>query len=411
MSFSGSNALHIRQHNLRAILQSLLQKGPLSRVQLAEQTALSNTTITNLTAELLELAIIQEKDTPVEQNGQKRRGVGRPRRMLQLAPNARYVVGVHVGIGILRVAVCNLCAEIIHNNMTSFAVEAAAADILDLIVDLVEQTVLEAGLERQLILGVGVGASGLVDPQAGVNVLATRLGWHDVPIRAHLEARLDLPVCIDNNVRAMALGEAVFGAGRGVELLAFIYGRVGVGAGLVLDGRLFRGSGAGAGEIGHTIILPEGGERCRCGQCGCLETLVSEPVLIQEAESLRQAQPHGRLAHYWQQPDLSKIEAIFNAARDGDEATTRMIARRAHYLGIALANLVNILNPGLIILGGMFAQGSDLFLPTAEATMRDAAFAGLGEKVCLQPTSFGWRAGIIGASALALTHFFYEAAL
>jgi glucokinase-like ROK family protein len=411
MSFAGSNALHIKQHNMRAVLQSLLQKGPLSRVQLAAQTALSNTTITNLTSELLELEIICEEEPLAGQNGQRRRGVGRPRRMLRLIPNARYVVGVHIGIGILRVAVTNLYAEVLHNKMDAFAVEDSATAVLDLIVRLVEQTVAEAGVERALILGVGVGASGLVDPQTGVNVLAARLGWRHTPIRAYLETRLNLPVCVDNNVRAMALGEAVFGAGQGVGLLAFIYGRVGVGAGIVLGGRVFRGGGAGAGEIGHVIIVPEGGKLCGCGQYGCLETLVAEPVLVQEAELRVLEDPDGCLAHFWRRPDLRPIEAIFAAARAGDPPTVQMIERLARYLGLALANLVNVLNPELIILGGMFAQGSDLILPTAEATMRNAAFADLGKKVCLQPTGFGWRAGIIGASALALTHFFYEAAL
>ena len=411
MSFPGSNALHIKQHNLRAILQSLLQKGPLSRVQLAEQTALSNTTITNLTAELLDLAIIREDEPPTEVNSHSRRSVGRPRRMLSLAPNARYVIGIHIGIGILRVAVFNLCAEMVRNNMTHFAIEEPAAAVLDSIAALVEQTVAEAGLERGLILGVGVGASGLVDPQTGVNVLAARLGWRDTPIRAHLEERLNLPVCVDNNVRTMALGEAIFGAGQNVDLLAFIYGRVGVGAGIVLEGQVFRGSGAGAGEIGHTIILPEGGELCRCGQYGCLETLVSEPVLIREAELLVAREPNGRLAHHWQQPDKKPIQAVFAAAREGDSEMIRIIERLSHYLGIALANLVNVLNPELIILGGMFAEGSDLILPTAEATMREAAFADLGKKVRLCPTTFGWRAGITGAAALALNQFFYEATL
>lgn len=411
MFFAGSNALHIKQHNLRAVLQNLLHRGPLSRVQLARQTALSNTTITNLTGELLELAIIREEEPLSGQNGHKRRGVGRPRRMLHLVPNARYVVGIHIGIGILRVAITNLYAEVQHNKIDSFAVDDPAAVVLDLIAQLVEQTIAEAGVDRALIMGVGVGASGLVDPHTGVNVLAARLGWQDVPIRAYLEARLVLPVCVDNNVRAMALGEAVFGAGQGVNLLAFIYGRVGVGAGIVLNGQVFRGAGAGAGEIGHMIILPEAGEQCRCGQYGCLETLVSEGVLVREAATVVAQQPHGRLAHHWQQPDARPIEAIFAAAREGDAATLHLIERRAHYLGIALANLVNVLNPELIILGGMFAQGSDLILPTAEATMRDAAFADLGKKVSLRPTSFGWRAGIIGASAVALTQFFYEAAL
>jgi glucokinase len=224
-----------------------------------------------------------------------------------------------------------------------------------------------------------------------------------------LQEKLNLPVVVDNNVRAMALGEAYFGAGRGADTLAFVYGRTGVGAGFVVGGDIFRGSNTGAGEIGHTIIIPEGGEPCRCGKRGCLETLVSENVILREADKIARANSDGLLAQLMKkETDLRPIERVFNAARQGDQDTRQMIAARACYLGIALANLVNILNPELILLGGMFAQGDDLILPVAEQTMRETAFAGLGEKVRVQTTSFGWRAGVIGASALALLRFFYQ---
>jgi glucokinase len=224
-----------------------------------------------------------------------------------------------------------------------------------------------------------------------------------------MEIQLDLPVCVDNNVRTMALAEAFFGDGRGVSVLAFVYGRIGVGAGIVVNGQVFRGSGAGAGEIGHTTIIPQGGETCTCGNTGCLETLLSEPVWIRHAENLAASHPDSTLAAYLELEDeRSPIEMFFSAATDGDELAQQFIYRRSYYLGIALANLVNVLNPEMIILGGMFAQGSDLILPIAEAKMREAAFAGLGEKVRLEVTSFGWRAGVIGAAALALTTFFYQ---
>jgi predicted NBD/HSP70 family sugar kinase len=124
---------------------------------------------------------------------------------------------------------------------------------------------------------------------------------------------------------------------------------------------------------------------------------------------LAQANPGGILAEHLDQAGAFPIEAVFDAARAGDAQTLEMINGRAYYLGVALANLVNILNPELIVLGGMFAQASDLIIPTAEETMRQTAFAQLGERVCLQPTQFGWRAGVIGAASLALMGLFYAA--
>ena len=278
-----------------------------------------------------------------------------------------------------------------------------------MICSLVEETIAESQVDTAQILGVGVGASGLVNHETGINLSAARLGWHNVPIREALEEQLQMPVCVDNNVRAMVLGEAYFGQGRGVDVLAFIYGRVGVGAGIVVNGEVFRGSGAGAGEIGHTIIMPHDGERCRCGQYGCLETLVAEPVLVHKARAIAADNPNGRLAAALHQEDLKAIDGIFAAAQAGDQPALKMIEERMQYLGIAIANLVNVLNPELIILGGMFAQGSEVIMPTVENTVRKLAFAGLGENVTIRSTSFGWRAGVIGAASLALKVFFYEA--
>jgi glucokinase len=251
----------------------------------------------------------------------------------------------------------------------------------------------------------------LVNPDTGVNLVAPNLGWREVSIKNFLTERLKLPVCIDNNVRAMALGEALFGLGKNVRMLAFVYARIGVGAGFVVDGQLYLGSGAGAGEIGHTTLISENGEPCRCGNSGCLETLVSEPAIMALAQSLVEQNKDGILAKQLQHVENPTIAQVFAAARAGDEPTRQMLVDRARYMGIALANLVNILNPELILLGGILAQGQDLLLPTIENTVRRRAFANLGEQVRLQPTSFGQNAGMVGGAALALTHFFYQQSL
>ena len=401
-----SNINLVKSHNTRAVLLSLLQEGPISRVELAEKLSLSNTTITNIISELLDQGIVIEEHL---ETTEKRKRVGRPRRMLCLVPAARYAIGVHIGVGLFRVAITNLFAEIIFSEIAAFELTTPPEEVILAIIQMIEAAIEQSEIERQRVIGVGVGASGLVNYEAGINVLAPRLGWENVPIQHIMESQLDLPVCVDNNVRTMALAEAIFGDGQGVGVLAFVYGRIGVGAGIVVNGQVFRGSGAGAGEIGHTIIIPESGETCTCGNTGCLETLLSEPVWIRHAEKLAASHPESTLAAYLKHGDeRSPIELIFSAATNGDELAQQFIEQRSRYLGIALANLVNVLNPELIILGGMFAQGSDLILPIAEAKMRASAFAGLGEKVRLEITSFGWRAGVIGAASLALTTFFYQ---
>jgi glucokinase-like ROK family protein len=401
----GSNVNDIKAHNMRAVLLALLRYEPVSRVRLAELTGLSSTTITNLISELLEHGIVAEEDA---EKIKRRRKVGRPPSALRLVPEAGYAVGIHVGVGSVRVGVADLRARILSCLTLAHPVEKSSEEVLTETVALVGDVISASGVNPQDVVGIGVGASGLVNPRTGVNVFAPNLGWRDVPIRDWFTERLRMPVCVDNNVRAMALGEALFGAGQDARALAFVYARIGVGAGFVVDGELYYGGGAGAGEIGHTTMIPDGGELCRCGNTGCLETLVSEPAVVRLAEELARQDKQSILATELQREEGRIIERVFAAARAGDKATRAMLEERARYMGVALANLVLTLNPELILLGGVLAQGQDLLLPVMETTMRERAFANLGQHVRLQTTSFGWQAGTVGAATLALNAFFYQ---
>jgi glucokinase-like ROK family protein len=404
-SLIGSTSSTIKTHNLRAVLLTLLRQPHISRVRIAELTGLSTTTATNLIAELLEQGIVAEEGA---EQPQEPRGVGRPRTALRLVPEARHAVGIHIGVGSVYVTVTDLFARPLQTPLIlEHPLDRPAEDVLDAAAALVAQAVTASGINPQNIVGVGVGASGLVESEKGINVLAPNLGWRDVPIRDLLAARLRLPVFVDNNVRAMAMGEAMFGAGQQVTVLAFVYARIGVGAGFVIGGQLFRGR-AGAGEIGHMIIAPDTGEPCRCGNIGCLETLVSEPSIVRQAQQIAADYPDGLLAAHLQDSARPMIERVFNAARAGDRATRAMLDNQARYMGIGLANLVNTLSPELIILGGLFAQGEDVLLPVTQETLRRSAFANLGEDVRLITPTFGQDAGVIGAAALALDAFFYE---
>ncbi len=401
----GSSSATIKARNISAVLLTLLRHQPISRVQLAERTGLSTTTITNLIADLIEQRIVTQIETQPEPA--RRRSVGRPQQGLCLAPDARYAIGIHIGVGSVNVALCNLLAQPVYGLSIDHPLDRAQGDVMAETIGMVRRVIGESGVDPGRIVGLGFGASGLVEPASGVNVVAPNLGWRDVPVRDQLCSALRLPVSVDNNVRAMALGEALFGRGKDVFSLAYVYVRVGVGAGIVVGGRLYYGGGAGAGEIGHMTILPHDGAACRCGNTGCLETLISEPVILRLAQQIAQREPEGRLARLCAGSTPS-IEQVFAAARAGDSAVQAMLDERAYYLGVALANMVNILNPELIILGGILALGEDVLLPVVSETMRQCAFAHLGDKVRLETPSFYPNAGVVGAAALALNAFLYQ---
>jgi glucokinase-like ROK family protein len=404
-NFSGQKNALMKEHNIRVIQLNLLYEGSLSRIQLAQKTSLSATTITNLVDELIEKGIVSECITP---RLSSKRKVGRPQLGLCLVKDARFSLGVHMRMDVYRIAILNLLGEVVDWKEFSFSTKATPLEVIDDIAKNSEKLISKTGIDRQRIIGVGVGASGLVDYKSGVNILATNFGWKDVPMREWLMDRLGLPIVVDNNVRCMALGEAIFGVGRGIKSLVFIYGRFGVGAGIVVNGEVFRGSGLGAGEVGHTIILSQNGQLCRCGQHGCLETLVSEPSLIEQGIKLAETHPNSLLAEQLNNSkESSRIKRLFNAVRLGDPHAKQLVEQSARYLGIALANVVNLVNPEIILLGGLFDEESEIILPIARHTMETTAFGGLGQKAKLHATSFGWKAGMIGAGTLALSKFFY----
>lgn len=401
----GGNVNRTKAHNIRAVLLRLLYAEPAFRVPIARQLALSTTTITNIVDELIQLGLVSEEG--IEETSGPRR-VGRPRAALRLVKDARYAIGVQMGVETYRIAITNLKAEIIVHHSYTFSRSTSPNDIFHNIAGQIEDIIAENNLDRSRIVGVGVGAAGLVNYRTGVNILSANLGWENIPVRDLLYERLNLPVMVDNNVKAMALGEGFFGSGRNANSLIFVYGRAGVGSGIMIGNHLLRGTDLGAGEIGHTIVQADGGKACRCGQRGCLETLVSEGALLNETEKLIQKNPDSLLAQTMRTGEGRTIDRLFKAAHEGDIQAKDLVENAARYLGIALANLVNLLNPEIILVGGLFAQGQDLILPVARETLEKTAFAGLGKKVRLQATCFGWQAGIVGAAALALITFFYS---
>ncbi|MBZ0286537.1 MAG: ROK family transcriptional regulator, partial [Anaerolineae bacterium] len=218
---SGSNGSTMKSNNIRAILMALLRYETVSRVRLAQMTGVSPTTITNLVNELLQQGVIAEDSSTAE----GRRGAGRPQTGLRIAPDARFVVAIHIDVDAVFIAVSNLYGQPVARRSFPLSGDTSPENVLPQIIGIAREARAESGVPTRLFIGAGVGASGLVDPYTGVNVIAPNLGWHHVPLRDALTEHLLLPVAVDNNVRAMALGEMLFGAGREGHTLAFVYSR------------------------------------------------------------------------------------------------------------------------------------------------------------------------------------------
>jgi predicted NBD/HSP70 family sugar kinase len=396
---SGSTGSTIRAHNLRAVLFAFLRQETVSRAQLAQITGLSSTSITNLVRGLIRQGVLAEVKPPRRRPAESppQRGVGRPQRGLRLVPDARFALGIHMDIDRVYLALTDLYGRPRLTDTLTLPERIAAPDALRQISERAARLITGSGVPPGKILGAGMGASGLVEPETGINRIAPGLGWQDVPLVDSLSASLRLPVAVENNVRAMALAETFWGAGQNATSLVFIYGRVGVGAGVAIDGQLHRGATGGAGEIGHMTILPAGGEPCRCGNSGCLETLISEGAISRAAAALDL--PGG---------DTPLLERLLSAAREGHEGAVDLLAERARYLGIGLANVVTTINPEVMVVGGFFTRAWDVLEPGVRATLQTRTFAGMGARTRLEVTRFNEQAGVIGAAALALQSFFFE---
>jgi glucokinase len=271
---------------------------------------------------------------------------------------------------------------------------------LERIVASLEEALRKARLQRSDLAAVGICSPGPCDIDRGVISSAPNLPrWRDVHIVRHLEERLGVPVRLENDATAAALGEHVYGAGRGCRHMIYITVSTGIGGGLVIDGGLYRGATGVGGEIGHIIIDPDG-PLCGCGSRGCLEALASGTAIAARAKELVDQGGSALLARLAREEKGLTAATVCRAAEEGDTASRDIVQQAGRYLGIGLASYVNILNPEIIIIGGGLTKAGDLLLGPARAEMKVRAMQEALKAVELKLAELGDYAGVMGLVAL-----------
>ncbi|HET7016423.1 MAG TPA: ROK family protein [Streptosporangiaceae bacterium] len=379
----GSKAL-LRDLNVNLLIELVRQLGPISRADLARQSELSAPTVSAIVAELLQRGIFSEVALAPSSGG-------RPPVLLQLDPKAGYVVGIKLRGDGLTTVVCDLEANIAASAELDGSFVANPEGALAAIEQATRQVLRDGRIARSKVLGVGIGLSGLIDSARGTCRFSHLLNWADVPIADPLWRRLRLPVWVDNDVNTLAVAEKW--SGEGVSARNFVTLSVGrgIGVGVVIDRALYRGALGAAGEFGHMIVDPEG-PACECGRSGCLEALVGEAALLRQASDLL-----GR--------DVSRADLI-SLAEAGDLAVTRVLRSAGARLGLAVANLVTLLNPELLIVCGEgTVLGAPFFDPMVEA-VRSGIFGGLGGELSIKIQQWGNEAWAVGAATLVLRELF-----
>ncbi|HET9657019.1 MAG TPA: ROK family transcriptional regulator [Kineosporiaceae bacterium] len=340
-------------HRLQ-LLRSVIAGGTVSRQELVRESGLSAATVSNLTGELLAAGLLREA-------GFQESGGGRPRALLSACPQGGVLAGVDVAETYVHVELFDTALTPLGRyEETLHPRENRPEQVVRHLADGLRAAVRASGVRPAHLLGAGVSVPGQVDHGGGVSVFAPNFDWHDVPLRELLRAGLnrprtgpglprDLPLYLDNPLRAGVLAELWFGAGRGHEDIAVLTLGTGVGAGLAFGGSLYRGATNSAGEWGHTNLVP-GGRPCHCGALGCLESYVGAPGIMQ---TLRERAPGSRLLH----PDdqTATIDALARGLAEGDPDAVATVSVTAGHLGLAVADLVNLVNPEVVVLGSWVA--------------------------------------------------------
>ena len=319
-----------------------------------------------------------------------------------------YVVGIDIGGTKLATVVADKTGHILGKVRKPTFAEKGPEYAICLLFDMVREVVNLAGLEQAFISAIGVSCGGPLDTKTGIVYSPPNLpGWDALPLKAKLESEFQVPVTIENDANASALAEFRFGGGRGYSAVLYMTMSTGIGGGIVIDGQVYHGANDSAGEVGHQILLPNG-PRCGCGKQGCLEALCSGPAIARRAQAAIQKQLEDEKASTalltladGRIEDV-KSEHVLAAARTGDALALELVRETAYYMGWGIANLVNILNPDIVLLGTIAVAAGDLLLDPIRETVLKFAMTRPAEAVNIAPAQLGDALGDLAAVALVV---------
>lgn len=379
--------------NKTLILNVIRTEGPISRAAIAKRTHLTPPTVTNIVGELIQSGLVIER-TLGESKG------GRKPILLTINTSAFQVIGVDVGIKQIKIVATDLNAQVIEILKKDISAPLTEEAFVALLKDGIHSIMNRPRIKKGTIMGIGVGMHGLVDPDKGVSIFAPNLHLRHMPLRDQLEDAFGVPVEVDNDVRVMALGESWFGHGQGFENFVCLNVGHGVGAGIILDHKLYRGTSFTAGEVGHTTVDPTG-PKCSCGNDGCLQTLVSGPAIAARAQEHIRSGKESILSG----DDLTG-EDVFAAALNEDVLAQEVLQETGRYLGIGIANMINTLNPARVIIGGGVANAARFIMEPLRETVTSRALENPVRATSIVTAKLGENATAIGAVTLVLHNLF-----
>lgn len=367
-----------RTFNQQLVLRAIYDRNEVSRAEVARMTGLTRTSVSELVGDLL-------RDGLVEEMGRGPSTGGKAPILLRVRANGRHLIGLDLGEATFTGAIVDLHGTVLRS--LSVPLEGRNGDdAVELVYALIEGLI--AGNGSSPLLGIGVGAPGLIDSRSGTVRWAVNLDWTDLPLGPMLELRFGVPVVVANDSKAAAVAELTFGPKPRPENLVVVRVGRGIGAGIILNGQLYQGDGAGAGEIGHTIF-GEGRERCRCGRVGCLETVASMRAMVSAAQR--------------NDPSITDDASLVAAFRAGDAVARDVVLNAGRMLGLGIATLIGALNVNHVLLIGQATQLGDEWLSAVREQAASSALPLLARDTNIELGVAQDNDVLLGASALLMT--------
>ena len=347
MNEKGSNHQLLKQNNHNLIKKYIYRNSPISRVEIAQQLGLTTATITGMVNPMISSGLLRETTAPTAET----KGAGRPRMLLEFIPEAYYVCGVDIGVYQTNYILTDICGNVIAARYTDQPL-GEYRDTMEQLAHQITDFLSGAGIPSDKILGVGICLPGMIDGSADKIYDIFHEGWTEHNLSAELKQRLGLRVEVENNVRARAISADLFDRIVKAEPFAYFFVSFGVACQMIIDGKVLYGQSAAAGEIGHTVVQRNGPVCPTCGNRGCLEALTGERAILKQCRDIMATDTPTVLKELCRDAGQLTMDQVLEAQEQGDKAVSHVIGDAIEYLGIALANTINLISPRSVVLEG-----------------------------------------------------------
>lgn len=378
----------VKKINKSIVLETIKKNGPISRAQISEVTGLNKSTVSSLVNEL-----IQEEFAYEIGLGQSKGG----RRPLMLLFNttAGHAIGVDIGVNYLLAVLTDLQGNIVQETMLTIA-NLSFENIVDLLKQTIQALIDQAPPSKYGIVGIGIAVPGIVD-EHGQILFAPNLGWENVDVKSIIQGHFHLPVTINNEAKAGAMGEKIFGVGKGIAHSVYVSLGIGIGTGIIINNELYKGCNGFAGEMGHIPIEPNG-KKCRCGNRGCWELYASENALLEQAKALAippaPNEPEITLAH------------LVTLADEGHHEVINLFNQVGEYIGLGLTTIINTFNPELIVIGNRMTSAEKWLINPITRVVENRSLAYSRKQLRIQFSGLNMHSAVFGAVSFAIDDFF-----